>query len=123
MAYELDENTMQIKLSSGDTMEFSMTLDADSFAMAIFSIFEPTTGRDLLRKEVVIDDQVVYVRLTNADTKYIEPGIYKWQIRLLSGYTVAPSGQIIVRDSDLVYSVFQPSAAPDFFISKDGAYV
>lgn len=126
MAYTFDAETRKIVLPAGDTMEFRIAVNSTVYHAVIFAIYDRREEIDLLRIPAEIVDGAAKVRLTNKHTRDLEPGRYKWNLRLVEDPEYDEDGNIIADDpGDDVLTVFGPdrSAIPDFQIVKNGGYV
>lgn len=126
MAYTFDPETRAITLPCGDTMNLRLKLTEIQFDAAVFAIYNAKTGEDILKKAVKIENGGAEIRLSNADTRELEPGSYNWNLRLVSDPAYGENGEVIVdEDSDDVVTVFGPakSDVPKFTLVRNGAYV
>lgn len=123
MAYDINTETKAISLSAGDTMEFTVNINNISYDAIVFAVFKPATGKDILRKGTLMNNGYAKIELSNSDTKNLCAGRYKWQIRLVSNHSYDEAGNAVVGPNTKVKSLFKPNEAPDFILSRDGAYV
>lgn len=126
MAGSYDPVARKIELPSGDTMTIRVNVKNDGYDAVIFSIFNKKEGLDLLRLAAPIQDGQAVIRVSNQDTRDLEPGKYKWQLRFVSDPEYDDAGNIIANDdADDVVSMFGSEALPlpDFILRRDGAYV
>lgn len=126
MAYTVDPKTKAITLPCGDTMNLRLKLTDIQFDAAVFAIFNQKTGEDILKKSVKIAGGVANIRLSNADTRDLEPGSYNWNLRLISDPAYGEDGEIVAdEDSDDVVTAFGPekSNVPKFTLVRNGAHV
>ena len=126
MAYVFDPETRKITLPAGDTMDFKIHTNGD-FDVAIFAVYNRTTGQDVVAVPVEIDaDGYANIRLANRHTRDVPAGNYKWNLRLVSDPEFDENGNVVVdEDSDNVLTVFGPDNddIPIFVIRRTGAYV
>lgn len=126
MAYTFNPETRAITLPLGDTMNLRLKLTDIQFDAAVFAIFDANTGKDIFKKSVNIENGEAAIRLSNADTRDLNPGNYNWNLRLISDPAYGEDGEIIVdEDSDDVVTVFGPgkSDIPKFTLVRNGAHV
>lgn len=126
MAYTFDPETRAITLPCGDTMNLRLKLTEIQFDAAVFAIYDAKAGEDIFKKAVKVENGGAEIRLSNADTRELEPGSYNWNLRLVSDPAYGENGEVIAdEDSDNVVTVFGPgkSDIPKFTLVRNGAYV
>lgn len=120
-----DESTRQITLPCGDTFDIRINVDWDALAendAILFAIYDKGTGEDLLVKTAEIEGGEAHIRLCNHDTRDIEPGKYRWNLRIVTDPERDESGNVRVEDcTDNVITVFDNP--PAFKLWRGGAYV
>lgn len=127
MAFSYDEATRKISMPPGDTGDIYFRVEWDTHgkeAAVLFAIVNRRTGEDMLIKAAEIADGAAHIRLCNHDTRDIEPGEYRWQVRLITSPAKDEDGNIIADEcTDDVVSVFSGDGMPVFKIEKKGARV
>lgn len=127
MAFYINQDNYAISMPPGDTGDIYLEIDwkgADlSNAAIVFGVCD-SAGEDIILKQGDIVDGKTHVRLCNHDTRDIEPGTYRWQLRIVTDPATDENGNIIADDcSDNVVSVFKGNKMPKFIIEKRGARV
>ena len=124
MPFALDESSRAITMACGDTANFWADVEWDRLAegdVLLFAIFDPDEG-DLLVKPVEIEDGQAHIRICNHDTRDIEPGRYKWNLRLVTSPVYDEEGNVRVDEcTDDVITVFDNP--PSIRLARGGAYV
>lgn len=126
MPYKYDPVTRAITISAGDTMDFSVNVSGDTYDAAVFAVYDPNTGEDVVATPAELADGKCNIRLATRHTRDVPGGKYKWNIRLVTNPGRDDEDNIIVDDdSDEVLTVFgpDPNSIPDFIIRRTGAYV
>ena len=126
MPYKYDPDSRAITISAGDTMDFSVNVSGKDYDAAVFAVYSPATGRDVVAVPAQLSEGKCSIRLASRHTRDIPAGKYKWNIRLVSDPSIDDVGNIVADDdSDNVLSVFGPEVAevPDFVVRRTGAYV
>lgn len=126
MPYKQNSSTRSITISAGDTMNITVTVNGRDYDAAVFAIFNPTTGEDVMAIPAELSDGSCVVRLAAKHTRDIPAGKQKYNIRLVSDSGRDEDGNVIADDdSDNVLSVFGPenNTIPDFILRRTGAYV
>lgn len=127
MAFTFDEATKKISMPPGDTGDIYFGVQWDTQgkeAAVLFAIVNRRTGEDIMRRAAEIVDGRAHVRLCNHDTRDIEPGEYRWQLRLITSPAKDEEGNIIADEcTDDVVSVFSGDNLPVFRMEKKGARV
>ena len=112
-------------MATGDTANIWVDVEWDKIApgdVLLFAIFDPSETGDLVCKPAEIVDGTAHIRLCNHDTRDIEPGRYKWNLRLITSPVYDEEGNVRVDEcSDDVITVFD--TPPSFRLTRGGAYV
>lgn len=111
----------------GDTGDIYLEIDwqnADlSDAAIVFGVVD-RDGSDVVLKQGDIADGKTHIRICNHDTRDLEPGTYRWQLRIVTNPALDGDGNVIADDcSDNVVSVFSGNSLPKFILEKKGARV
>lgn len=111
--FSVDEATGNIQLSVGDTASFSITATGYTFAeedRALFTVQDPSGEVVLERAYPLAEEEpgngVFIVQLANADTDYLQPGGYSWDVRYVLHPYYDEAGRIVSGDQ-----VITPKAA------------
>jgi hypothetical protein len=125
MPFAYNTETNAIRMAVGDTGGFSVRVEWDRLAkgdVILFAIFDPSADGDLLCKPVGIKDGRAYIRLCNHDTRDIEPGRYKWNLRIVTSPVYDDDGNVRVDEcTDDVITVFD--TPPTIQLTRGGAAV
>ena len=125
MPFAFDENTRAITMAAGDTADIAVYVNWDRLsagAVLLFAMFDPVQSGDLICKPVAIEDGQAHVRLCNHDTRDIQPGRYKWNLRIVTSPDMDDSGNVRADEcTDDVLTVFD--SPPAFKLTKGGGYV
>ena len=125
MPFAFDESTRAITMAAGDTADIAVYVNWDRLsagAVLLFAMFDPAQSGDLICKPVAIEDGQAHVRLCNHDTRDIEPGRYKWNLRIVTSPDLDESGNVRADEcTDDVLTVFD--SPPAFKLTKGGGYV
>ena len=124
MPFKYDATNNAIRMACGDTAEFTVRVKKDDLTegdVLVFAFFDET-GNDLLRKPFEIENGAVKIRICNHDTRDIEAGNYKWNLRLVTNPDIDENGNVIVDDcsSDVITLFDNP---PKFTLTIGGARV
>ena len=126
MAFTFDESTYKISLPQGDTADIDVSIDYAGIEPGdalLFAIFDPQSG-DLMSKAVEIQDGRAHIRLCNHDTRDLDAGQYRWQLRIVTSPARDESGSVIADAcTDDVISVFDSDELPAFRLTRTGARV
>lgn len=127
MPYTFDPDTHEIKLPVGDTVNIPVRVRGDAiFHAMVFAIYDRADGTDLLRVPVEIVDGAARIRLATKHTRDLEPGKYKWNLRLVTDPEYDENGNIMLQDiNDDAMTVFGPenSEIPDIILVRNGGRV
>lgn len=120
-----DTATRKITCPVGDTGLFVVTLtSADGEALgenlsgvAIFAVATKTFS-PVFHKVVSIANNTVTIRLTNADTRVLTRGEYRWDIRVVTDPDYDAGGNVICSDAaDDVHSLYSATGLPVFEVT------
>lgn len=127
MPYTFDPDTHKIVLPVGDTVNIPVRVRGDAiFHAMVFAIYDRADGTDLLRVPVEIVDGEAHIRLATKHTRDLEPGKYKWNLRLVTDPEYDENGNIMLQDiNDDAMTVFGPenSEIPDIILVRNGGRV
>ncbi len=124
--FTLDTETNKITMEPGDTGGFKVEVNWVNFTgeMALVLGVCDSNGDDVLVKSWPIENGAAHVDFCNHDTRDIEPGNYKWQLRIVTNPEYDEDGNVIAKDcEDKVISVFDGDKKPPFRLAKKGARV
>ena len=118
--------TNEIDMYCGDTGTLPVKVEWNTMpddTMILFAVFDENgDGKvDLIKKPIELIDGVGKIRLCNKDTRDIDPGVYRWQLRVVTGAEIDAQGNIVADCSDDVHSWFKP--APKFRLLRAGGYI
>lgn len=122
-AYNPENNA--ISMAAGDTANIWVDVEWDRLApgdVILFAIFEPGGSGDLVCTPVEIENGRAMIRICNHDTRDIEPGTYRWNLRIVTSPVRDEQGNVRVDEcADEVVTVFDTT--PKFKLLRGGAYV
>lgn len=125
MPFAYDEESRAITMAAGDTANLWVDVEWDRLApgdVLLFAIFDPAAAGDLVCKPVEIVDGQAHIRICNHDTRSIEPGRYRWNLRLVTSPIYDEEGNVRVDEcTDDVITVFD--TPPVFKLTRGGAQV
>ena len=126
MPFTYNPDTREIRMPPGDTATISVAVSWDALRpgdVVLFAVYDPSADSgDLLCKAVNITDGRADIRLCNHDTRDIPPGVYRWDLRVVTDPARDENGNVIADDcGDHVITVFDKS--PKFRLQRGGAYV
>lgn len=125
MPFSFDEATLAITMAAGDTANIWVDVEWEDLSdsdVLLFAIFDPSDLNDIVRKTVEIKDGIARIRLCNHDTRDVEPGRYKWNLRLITSPVYDEEGNIRVDEcTDEVITVFD--TPPSFRLTRGGGRV
>lgn len=111
----------KVILPARDTGIFALPLYKsfrNTNSIAIFSIYDPLFRKTIFEKQAVLMDDKVVVDLTSDDTKDLEPGDYKWDVKLYYMPRYNDYGELIgAGQIDSYYSAYR---LPSFIIKEVG---
>lgn len=127
MAFKFNKTNYEISMPPGDTGDLHIDVEWKSGnvddAAVIFGVVDKN-GKDLIVKAGDLADGKAHIRLCNHDTRDLEPGRYKWQLRIVTSPARDENGNVIADEcSDNVISVFNGDKMPTFRLEKKGARV
>lgn len=126
MAFTYDKETNKITMEPGDTGSFTVDVNWPSYDGEIALVMGVCNkeGEDILLKHFPVVDGAANVKLCNHDTRDLEPGNYKWQLRIVTNPEYDENGKVYAKDcADKVVSVFSGDSMPTFRLTKKGARV
>lgn len=125
MPFKFDVRTKAITMAPGDTANLWIDVEWDRLVegdVLLFAVFDPVSEGDLVCKPVMIVDGEAHIRICNHDTRDIEPGRYKWNLRLVTSPVYDEEGNVRVDEcTDDVITVFD--TPPMFRLARGGAFV
>ena len=125
MAFEYNPANNAIGMEAGDTGNLNIGIEYGGLTgndVVLFAVFDPDTGEDVLLKSVQINNGAAKIRICNKDTRDIEAGEYRWNLRIVTDPELSEDGSIRADDcDDDVITVFRP--APKFKIVAGGGRV
>ena len=125
MAFSFNPDTRQITLPIGDTADLYVNVNWDGLSerdAILFAIFDPDANGDLLCKAADLEGGRAHIRLCNQDTRDLQPGTYRWQLRIVTDPARDETGRVIADDcTDHVITVFDD--IPRIKLNRGGAYV
>ena len=126
MPFTYNPDTREIRIAPGDTASILVEIDWAALKpgdVVLFAVYDPSAERgDLFCRAAEIVDGAAHVRLCNSDTRDIPPGVYRWDLRIVTDPARDANGNVIADDcSDHVITVFDKS--PKFRLQRGGAYV
>ena len=126
MPFRFNEETRAIQLAAGDTADLYVAVDWAGLADGDAVLFAVCDRRveDLLVKAADVADGRAHVRLCNHDTRDLDAGQYRWQLRIVTSPARDESGSVIADAcTDDVISVFDSDELPAFRLTRTGARV
>lgn len=126
MAFSYNNETNKITMEPGDTGSFTVGVDWPRYDGEIALVLGVCNrdGEDVLLKNFPVADGVAAIEFCNHDTRDLEPGNYKWQLRVVTDPEYDENGNVIAEDcTDKVISVFGGDSMPTFRLTKKGARV
>lgn len=125
MPFRFEASDNSIQMACGDTANIFVDVEWDRLNegdVLLFAVFDKSTGEDLLLKPVEIENGTAKIRLCNHDTRDLEAGRYKWNLRLVTSPARDEQGNVIADEcSDDVVTVFDDP--PNIRLTKGGARV
>lgn len=89
--------------------------------MLVFGLYSPSAKETLLRKQVEIVDGVALLLFTNADTRDLPVGSYKYNLRIVTNPEYNAEGFVICADAtDNVMSIYND--LPKFELLEAGVH-
>lgn len=116
----------RITCPRGDTgalrFSFSGAITLKPGDMLVFGLYSPTAKETVLRKQVEIVDGSALLLFTNADTRDLPAGSYKYNLRVVTDPEYDENGLVICTDTtDNVLSVY--NELPKFELLEAGVHV
>ena len=125
MPFTYDSKTHAISMACGDTTNIQINVQWDSLGagdVLLFAAFNRDTGKDVLRKPVMIEQGRANIRLCNHDTRDIPAGKYRWNLRIITSPVLDDDGNVQVDAcTDDVVTVFD--SPPIFRLMNGGGRV
>lgn len=125
MAFSFDPISRRISMPPGDTAQISVRINWGALApgdVVLFAIND--AGQDIFVKRAEIVDGLARIRLCNHDTRDLQPGLYRWQLRVVTDPELDDEGNVRAEDcSDNVISVFSGGQLPVFKLEGGAARV
>lgn len=99
--FVVNPSTKTIRMHRGDTGEVTIRVSGYTYGeddRALFTV-KDNAGSEIMKRVYEMEDNAFVVEFTNADTDYLSPGVYYWDVR----YVVDPqydqtTGEIIDGD-------------------------
>lgn len=126
--YELKTDG-QLVVPKGDTVILKVNINGRPFpdgTVAVFGVCNAAKSATVLYKTFPVVENCIVVHLTNADTRMLQAGKYRWDIRLVSNPEYDEDGSVRCDDdSDEVLSVFSGNGngMPVFEVTEVAASV
>ena len=98
--FNVDPTTRKITLHRGDTGEVTFTATGRTFGeddRALFTI-KDSSGSVVKQTVYEMTDNAFTVEFANADTDYLSPGIYYWDVRYIVNPQYDAQGNIVDGD-------------------------
>ena len=126
MPFQYSASSGRITCPRGDTgairFSFSGAITLKPGDMLVFGLFNPSTKQTVLRKQVEIVDGIAFLTLTNADTRSLTVGSYRYNLRIVTDPEYDENGQVICNDAtDNVLSIY--NELPKFELLEAGVHV
>lgn len=126
MPFQYSAASGRITCPRGDTgalnFTFSGAISLKPGDMLIFGLYSPTTKETLLRKQVEIVDGAALLLFSNADTRDLPTGSYKYNLRIVTDPEYGENGLVICADAtDNVLSIYND--LPKFELLEAGVHV
>lgn len=126
MPFLYSASSGRITCPRGDTgairFSFSGAITLKPGDMLVFGLFSPSTKQTVLRKQVEIVDGIAMLTLTNADTRSLTVGSYRYNLRIVTDPEYDETGQVICNDAtDNVLSIY--NELPKFELLEAGVHV
>ena len=126
MPFQYSTSSGRITCPRGDTgvlnITFSGAINLKPGDMLVFGLYNPTTKETVLRKQVEIVDGAAVLLFSNADTRDIPVGSYKYNLRVVTDPEYDEHDQVICSDAtDNVLSIYND--LPKFDLLEAGVHV
>lgn len=126
MPFQYSTSSGRITCPRGDTgalnFTFSGAISLKPGDMLVFGLYNTSTKETVLRKQVEIVDGAAVLLFSNADTRDIPVGSYKYNLRVVTDPEYDEHGQVICSDAtDNVLSVYND--LPKFELLEAGVNV
>lgn len=106
--FNVDSATKKITLHRGDTGEMTVHVTGYTYGpndRALFTV-KDTSGSEIMSEIFEMVDNAFTVEFANADTDYLSPGIYWWDVRYVIDPQYDTGGKMI--DGDAVSTPGSP---------------
>lgn len=126
MPFQYSAASGRITCPRGDTGALRFTFSGEIHLlpgdMLVFGLYSPSTKETLLRKQVEIVNGVALLLFTNADTRDLPVGSYKYNLRIVTNPEYDAEGFVICTDAtDNVMSIYND--LPKFELLEAGVHV
>ena len=126
MPFQYSVSSGRITCPRGDTgalnFTFSGTISLKPGDMLVFGLYRPSTKETMLRKQVEIVDGSAILLFTNADTRDLPAGSYRYNLRVVTDPEFDANGLVVCADAtDNVLSIY--NELPKFELLEAGVYV
>lgn len=126
MPFQYSASIGRITCPRGDTgalsFTFSGAISLKPGDMLVFGLYNPATKETVLRKQVEIVDGAALLLFTNADTRDLSAGSYKYNLRVVTDPEYDENGLVICADAtDNVLSIYND--LPKFDLLEAGVHV
>lgn len=106
--FSVDAESKTITMHRGDTGEMTVTVTGYTYGpddRALFTV-KDMSGTEVIRREYAMENNAFVVVFANADTDYLSPGTYSWDVRYIVDPDYDSNGKI--EDGDAVSTPGSP---------------
>ena len=125
MPFQYSAASGRITCPRGDTGALRFTFTGMTLKpgdMLVFGLYSPTLKQTIFRKQVEIADGSALLLFTNADTRDLPAGSYKYNLRVVTDPELDEKGLVICADqTDNVLSIY--NELPKFELLEAGVHV
>ena len=125
MPFQYSTASGRITCPRGDTGALRFTFNGLTLKpgdMLVFGLYNPTSKQTILRKQVEIVDGAAQLLFTNADTRDLPAGSYKYNLRIVTDPEYDDNGSVVCADNtDNVMSIYND--LPKFELLEAGVHV
>lgn len=126
MPFRYSASSGRIICPRGDTgalnFLFSGAISLKPGDMLVFGLYSPSAKETVLRKQVEIVDGAALLLFTNADTRDLPVGSYRYNLRIVTNPEYDEDGLVICNDAtDNVMSIY--NELPKFDLLEAGVHV
>ena len=125
MPFQYNATSGRITCPRGDTGALRFTFTGMTLKpgdMLVFGLYNPTLKQTVLRKQVEITNGSALLSFTNADTRDLPAGSYKYNLRVVTDPELDENGLVICADqTDNVLSIY--NELPKFELLEAGVHV